>query len=98
MLFTNDIAAWNASGAGKMGNPYLLALHLLLWALLVAGWVLLFRNRPPIGETRHAPGFTDDRERTALSLFATGIAAKWAYDSRLRRQNQQQINNGQGPW
>jgi hypothetical protein len=96
MLATNNVTAWNTSGSGPVGNPALVALHCVLWVLLVAAWVLLLRHRPPKGQSRHAPGFTDDRERAALGLYGAALGAKWAHDSR-RRQNINRINN-QGHW
>jgi hypothetical protein len=59
----------------------LLLLHLVLWLVLLAGWIFYWINRRPKEEKpgftpKHAPGFTDDREKTALGIFAAGVAAR----------------------
>jgi len=105
MLLTNDVTAWNTSGSGPMGPSWLVALHCVLWVLLVAGWVVWLKNRGP--KTQHAPGFTDNRERIMLGVLGVGLMLKWQHDTRVRRQYQQQqeilselqqLNQRQGGW
>ena len=74
--------------------------HALCWLALLVGWVTYWTSShkqwsadggttyvqaPP----RHAPGFTDDRERAALTILGAGIAAKGKWDHHERQQHQQ---------
>jgi hypothetical protein len=52
-----------------------------LGLFVIAGWVAYWINRRPKEEkpgyhSKHAPGFTDEREQTALGIFAAGVGIR----------------------
>jgi hypothetical protein len=61
--------------------PIPLMLCWLAWVALAVAWFkfpLRFANLPlpALPAREHAPGFTDDRERTALGIFALGATVR----------------------
>jgi hypothetical protein len=74
-------------------HVYPVVLYIGLWfAVLPLGlWAFLGRSMPRRAKSqrasRHAPGFTDDREIGAAVLWGTAIAAKGAWDHRERNLN-----------
>lgn len=77
---------------GRLHTPLL-----LVWMFLVPAWFVMWVKRQPKhrsdgslsrpergGQPRqpkHAPGFTTDRERAGLGIFAGVVAARSAWDS-----------------
>jgi hypothetical protein len=87
ILIIATIALWACGNAFNTSNPYsssggdLMLLHIALWLAVIAGWVVYFIQRRPKQEKpgytpKHAPGFTTDREKTALGLFAAGVSLR----------------------
>jgi hypothetical protein len=73
--------AFSTSDPYSMASSYLFGLHLLLWLVLIAGWILWWIHHRPKEEKpgyrpRHAPGFTDNREAAALGIFAAGVGVR----------------------
>jgi hypothetical protein len=82
MFLLNGWSAWDPSGGdGQYIYSVLFLIHIVLWLALIVGWWAWWANRRPKEEKpgftpKHAPGFTDDRERNALALFGLGLAAR----------------------
>jgi hypothetical protein len=108
MLFLTGLA-WQTnhlwpSYDGSTGSSWLLLAHWGVWILVVLGWVAMFMHphrgvKPGRRSSKHAPGFTTDRERMALGLTAAGIALKGKHDARMRQLDriEADLNKGQGP-
>jgi len=71
LLLTGNL--WpSIDGGGSDFGAYMFVLHILLFIGLAFAWAASPPRRQvdPQAPQRHAPGFTTNRERTALGLFA----------------------------
>jgi len=74
LLFMSNDWAWSWVGP-------LYVIHLLLWPVLIGFWIKWLIVRPPSQRSaRHAPGFTDDREKTFVAGAAAAGMARGLWD------------------
>lgn len=79
LILTNGWGPWALS---VTVNPLLFLVHLVCWLTAIVGWILWWCNRrPSTRATKHAPGFTTDREKAALGIFGGVAAGRAAWDS-----------------
>lgn len=80
--------AWPYYNADSTASAWILLAHWALWILIALGWLVLFmhpeRNKKT-RRTRHAPGFTTNRERTWLTGLGAGIALKGEIGSQIKK-------------
>lgn len=90
LLMATGLLIWSNDWGWSWSNDMLYTLHLLLWLPLIAGWVIWLINRPPsrrssCRQAKHAPGFTDDREKVGLALFGAAVLAGEAIESHRKK-------------
>lgn len=80
LVLTNGIPAWSVNGDGP---PAAFVLHCLAWLIGLAGcyWWLINRKVKAPRPSKHAPGFTDDREVLMGGAFLGGALLKTKWDS-----------------
>ena len=75
--------------ADSTWTAYLFILHVVLWIALAFAWAASPPRRqvdPQHPKYRHAPGFTTNRERTALGLFGGFLGVRSMFDHHDHQQ------------
>jgi hypothetical protein len=88
LLIATGLLVWSNDWSWTWSPDPIYALHLMLWPVLVVGWIIWLINRPPSRrQSRHAPGFTDDREKIGLGLFGAAVLAGEAIENHRKKSS-----------
>jgi hypothetical protein len=79
---------WLVTDSNSYGQQdvWALPVYVLVWIVLIVAWVISPSKRSVVRADRRNNGFTDDREKVALGIFAGVVGLKGAWDHRKQQR------------
>ena len=85
LALTGLLIMSNSWGWSWVGPLYVI--HLLLWPVLIGFWIKWLIVRPPSRrQSKHAPGFTDDREKFFIAGATAAATLRGMWDQHERAE------------